>query len=51
MVIYGLTIIITVAYHSSSAVSALLLSFLVPAILFSAMAGVFRRPGRQASTC
>jgi len=41
MVIYGLTIIITVAYHSSSAVSALLLSFLVPAILFSAMAGVF----------
>ncbi len=41
MVIYGLTVIITVAYHSSSAVSALLLSFLVPAILFSAMAGVF----------
>jgi hypothetical protein len=41
MVIFGLTIIITSAYHSSSAISALLLSFLVPAILFSAMAGVF----------
>lgn len=41
MVIYGLTIIITAAYASSSAVSVLLLSFLLPAILFSAMAGVF----------
>jgi MFS family permease len=41
MVIYGLTLIITVAYHSSSAVGALLLSFLIPAIVFSAMAGVF----------
>ncbi len=41
MVIYGLTVIITVAYHSSSAISMLLLSFLVPAILFSAIAGVF----------
>jgi len=41
MVIFGLTVIITTAYHSSSAVSALLLSFLVPAILFSAIAGVF----------
>jgi len=41
MVIYGLTIIITAAYASSSAVSALLLSFLVPAIVFSAIAGVF----------
>jgi MFS family permease len=41
MVIYGLTIIINFAYNSSSAVSALLLSFLVPAIVFSAMAGVF----------
>jgi MFS family permease len=40
MVIYGLTIIITAAYASSSAVSALLLSFLLPAIVFSAMAGV-----------
>jgi MFS family permease len=41
MVIYGLTIIITASYVSRSAVSALLLSFLVPAILFSAVAGVF----------
>ena len=41
MVIYGLTLIITAAYHSSSAVGALLLSFLIPAIVFSAMAGVF----------
>jgi MFS family permease len=41
MVIYGLTIIITASYASNSAVSALLLSFLVPAIVFSAIAGVF----------
>jgi MFS family permease len=41
MVIYGLTIIITASYASSSAVSALLLSFLLPAIVFSAIAGVF----------
>jgi MFS family permease len=41
MVIYGLTIIITASYASSSAVSALLLSFLLPAIIFSAVAGVF----------
>ena len=41
MVIYGLTIIITASYASSSAVSALLLSFLLPAIIFSAIAGVF----------
>ncbi|HEX7491843.1 MAG TPA: MFS transporter [Candidatus Limnocylindrales bacterium] len=41
MVIYGLTIIIIAAYNSSSAVSVLLVSFLVPAIVFSAMAGVF----------
>jgi MFS family permease len=41
MVIYGLTIMITAAYASSSAVSALLLSFLLPAIIFSALAGVF----------
>ena len=41
MVIYGLTLIITAAYHSSSAVGALLLSFLIPAIVFSAAAGVF----------
>lgn len=41
MVIYGLTIIITASYSSSGAVSVLLLSFLVPAIVFSAVAGVF----------
>jgi MFS family permease len=41
MVIYGLTIIITASYASSGAVSVLLLSFLVPAIVFSAVAGVF----------
>jgi MFS family permease len=41
MVIYGLTIIISSTYHSSSAVSVLLLSFLLPAIIFSAIAGVF----------
>jgi MFS family permease len=41
MVIYGLTIIINYAYQSASAVSALLLCFLVPAIVFSALAGVF----------
>ncbi|MGA3029910.1 MAG: MFS transporter [Candidatus Limnocylindrales bacterium] len=41
MVIYGLTIIINASYHSNSAVGALFLSFLVPAIVFSALAGVF----------
>jgi MFS family permease len=41
MVIYGLTILITTTYASAAAVSALLLSFLVPAIVFSAIAGVF----------
>jgi MFS family permease len=41
MVIYGLALIINAAYHSSSAVGALLLSFLIPAIIFSAIAGVF----------
>ena len=41
MVIYGLTIIITAAYASSSPISALFLSFLLPAIIFSAVAGVF----------
>jgi MFS family permease len=41
MVIYGLTILITTTYASATAVGALLLSFLVPAIIFSAIAGVF----------
>ena len=41
MVIYGLTILINASYHSNSAVGALFLSFLIPAIVFSAIAGVF----------
>jgi MFS family permease len=40
-VTYGLTILINTRYNSAAAVSALLLSFLVPAIVFSAIAGVF----------
>jgi len=39
MVLYGLTVI--VARYSNSAVSALILTFLVPAVLFSAVAGVY----------
>ena len=41
MVIYGLTVIIFDATRSNSAVSALLLTFLVPAVIFSALAGVY----------
>jgi MFS family permease len=42
MVLYGLTVIVFEATnHSSSAVSLLLLTFLVPAVLFSAVAGVY----------
>jgi MFS family permease len=41
MVIFGLTILIQTTTQSSTAVSALFLSFLIPGILFSAMAGVF----------
>jgi MFS family permease len=41
MVIFGLTVIISKATGSVSAVSALILTFLVPAVLFSAVAGVF----------
>jgi MFS family permease len=41
MVIYGLTILITTNFASATAVSALFLSFLIPAIVFSAIAGVF----------
>src|SRR6187431_3289298 len=41
MVIFGLTIIIAGSTNSTSAVSALILTFLVPAVLFSAVAGVF----------
>lgn len=40
-VTYGLTILISTRYASASAVGVLLLSFLLPAILFSAIAGVF----------
>ncbi len=41
MVIYGLTVIVFSATQSNAAVSLLLLTFLVPAVLFSAVAGVF----------
>jgi MFS family permease len=41
MVIYGLTVIIFDATRSNSAVSALLLTFLVPAVALSAVAGVY----------
>ena len=41
MVVYGLTVLVFDLTKSSSAVSLLLLTFLVPAVLFSAVAGVF----------
>ncbi|MGZ3632009.1 MAG: MFS transporter [Candidatus Limnocylindrales bacterium] len=41
MVLYGLTVLIAEKTSSASAVSLLLLTFLVPAVLFSAVAGVF----------
>ena len=41
MVIYGLTVVVFSATGSNSAVSFLLLTFLVPAVLFSAVAGVY----------
>ena len=41
MVLYGLTLIVFASTRSSSAVSALILTFLVPAVLFSAVAGVY----------
>jgi MFS family permease len=41
MVLYGLTVIVVSATSSNSAVSALILTFLVPAVLFSALAGVY----------
>lgn len=41
MVIYGLTVLVFESTGSSSAVSLLLLTFLVPAVIFSAVAGVF----------
>jgi MFS family permease len=41
MAVYGLTVIVYNDTGSSSAVSVLLLTFLAPAVLFSAVAGVF----------
>jgi MFS family permease len=41
MVLYGLVIIISESTQSTTAASALILSFLVPAVLFSAVAGVY----------
>lgn len=41
MVLYGLTVIVVEATHSKTANSFLILSFLVPAVLFSAVAGVY----------
>jgi MFS family permease len=41
MVVYGLTVIVFSITNSNSAVSLLLLSFLVPGVLFSALAGVY----------
>ena len=41
MVIYGLTVIIFDATGSNTAVGLLILTFLVPAVLFSALAGVY----------
>ena len=58
MVIYGLTVIIFSATQSNAAVSVLLLTFLVPAVLFSAVAGVYvdrarpaLDPDRDATCC
>jgi hypothetical protein len=41
MVIFGLTVIISKSTGSTTAVSALILTFLLPAVAFSALAGVF----------
>jgi MFS family permease len=41
MVLFGLTVIVVTATRSNAAVSALILTFLVPAVLFSAVAGVY----------
>jgi MFS family permease len=41
MVLFGLTIIVFNSTNSNTAVSLLILSFLVPAVLFSAVAGVY----------
>ncbi len=41
MVLFGLTVIVFNSTKSNTAVSALILTFLVPAVLFSAVAGVY----------
>ena len=41
MILYGLTVIVLEATDSSSAVSGLFLTFLVPSVLLSALAGVY----------
>lgn len=41
MVVYGLTVLVFSATRSNSAVSLLLLTFLAPAVFFSAVAGVY----------
>ena len=41
MVLFGLTVIVSDATNSNTPVSLLILSFLVPAVLFSAVAGVY----------
>ena len=41
MVLFGLTVIVVNSTNSNTAVSLLILSFLVPAVLFSAVAGVY----------
>ncbi|MGZ8528787.1 MAG: MFS transporter, partial [Candidatus Limnocylindrales bacterium] len=41
MVVYGLTVLVYSGTRSNSAVSLLLLTFLAPAVFFSAVAGVY----------
>jgi MFS family permease len=41
MVLFGLTVLVVDSQQSNTAVSVLVLSFLVPAVLFSAVAGVY----------
>jgi MFS family permease len=41
MVLYGLTVVVLETTESKTAVSGLMLTFLVPAVLFSAVAGVY----------
>jgi len=41
MVLYGLTVLVYDATHLNTAVSGLFLTFLVPSVLFSALAGVY----------